>query len=144
MNIHINANAFMPGPRAGKLNIYYWKEMGWEKRNMIRIHIIQCRTFVVIQLLSSINCLQLQGLQQAGLLHPSPSPGVCSDSCPLSWWCYLTISSSAACFSSCLQSFAASGSFPVSQLLASGGQSIGSFRFCNSPSNEWIFSIDFL
>ena len=44
---------------------------------------------------------------------------------PLSWWCYLTISSSAALFSFCLQSFPASGSFPMSQLFASGGQSIG-------------------
>ena len=50
---------------------------------------------------------------------------VFSDSCPLSWWCYLTILSSATPFSSCLQSFPASGSFPMSQLFASGGQSIG-------------------
>ena len=49
----------------------------------------------------------------------------CSNSCPLNQWCYLTISSSAATFSFCLQSFTASRSFPVSQLLASGGQSIG-------------------
>ena len=56
---------------------------------------------------------------------PSPSPGVCSNSCPLSQWCHPTISFSVIHFSSCLQSFPASGSFPVSQLLASGGQSIG-------------------
>ena len=56
---------------------------------------------------------------------PSLSPGVCSDSYPLSWWCYLTISSSAIHFSFCLQSFTASESFPMSQLFASGGQSIG-------------------
>ena len=60
-----------------------------------------------------------------GLLCPSLSPGVCSDSCPLSRWCYLIISSSVAPFSSCPQSFPASGSFPLSQLFASGGQSIG-------------------
>ena len=47
------------------------------------------------------------------------------NSCPLSWWCYPTISSSVIPFSSCFQSFPASGSFPMSQLLASGGQSIG-------------------
>ena len=51
-------------------------------------------------------------------------PEVCSSSCPLNWWCYLTISSSATSFSGCLQSFPASGSFPMSQLFASGGQSI--------------------
>ena len=56
---------------------------------------------------------------------PSLSPGVCSTSCPLSWWCHPTISSSVIPFSSCLQSFPASGSFPVSQLFTSGGQNIG-------------------
>ena len=49
----------------------------------------------------------------------------CSNSCPLSWWCYLNISSSAAAFSFYLQSFPASGSFPMSQCFTSGGQNIG-------------------
>ena len=53
------------------------------------------------------------------------SPGVCSNSCPLSWWCHPTISSSVGPFSSCPQSFPASGCFPKSWLFASGGQSIG-------------------
>ena len=53
-----------------------------------------------------------------------PTPGVYPDSCPLSWWCHLAISSSVVPFSSCLQSFPASGSFPMSQFFASGGQSI--------------------
>ena len=57
------------------------------------------------------------------ILWPSLSCRICSDSCPLSQWCYLTISSSAVPFSSCPQSFPASGSFPVSQLFTSGGQS---------------------
>ena len=64
-------------------------------------------------------------LQHARLPCPSLSPRVCSDSHPLSQWCCLTISSSAACFSFCLLSFPASGSFPVSWLFSSGGQSIG-------------------
>ena len=55
----------------------------------------------------------------------SLSPRVCSNSCPLSQWCHPTTSSSVAPFSSCLQSFPASESFPVSQLFVSGGQSIG-------------------
>ena len=55
----------------------------------------------------------------------SPTPGACSDSCPWRQWCYPTISSSVVPFSSCLQSFPASGSFPRSQLFVSGGQSIG-------------------
>ena len=61
----------------------------------------------------------------ARLACPSLSPRVCSNSCPYSQWCYLTISSSATPFSSCLQSFPASGSFPMSQHFTSGSQSIG-------------------
>ena len=71
------------------------------------------------------NSSQPHGLQHARLPCPSPSPRACSNSCPLSWWCYPTISSSVVPFSSCLQSFLPSGSFLMSLLLASGGQSIG-------------------
>ena len=67
--------------------------------------------------------LQFHGLQHARLLYPSSSPGICSNSYPLSWWCHLTISSIAP-FSSCPQSFIP-GSFPMSWLFASGGQRIG-------------------
>ena len=70
--------------------------------------------------------LQPYGLQHTRLLCSPLSPGVCSNSYPLSQWCYLTMSSSVAPFSFCLQSFPASGSFPyLSQFFASGGQSIG-------------------
>ena len=65
------------------------------------------------------------GLRHARPPCPSPTPGAYSNSCPLSWWCHPTISSSVIPFSSLLQSFPASGSFPMSQLFASGGQSIG-------------------
>ena len=65
------------------------------------------------------------GMQHARLFCLPLSPRVCSNSCPLSQWCYLTISSSVALFSFGLQSFPALGSFPVSQLFTSGGQSIG-------------------
>ena len=64
-------------------------------------------------------------LKHARLLCLSLSPRICSNSCPLNWWCHLTISSPVAPFFFCLQSFPASGSFPVSQLFTSGGQSIG-------------------
>ena len=69
--------------------------------------------------------LRPHGLQHAGLPCPSPSPGACSNSLPLSRWCHPTISSSVVPFSSCIQSFPTSGSFPMSQLFASGDQSIG-------------------
>jgi len=65
------------------------------------------------------------GLQHTRLPCPSPSPRACSNSCPLSQWCHPPISSSVVPFSSCLQSFPASRSFPMSLLFASGGQSIG-------------------
>ena len=68
--------------------------------------------------------LQHHELQHARPPCPSPTPGACSNSCPLSWWCHPTISSSFIPFSSCLQSFPASRSFPRSQFFASGGQSI--------------------
>ena len=71
------------------------------------------------------NSLRPHRLQHARLLCPSPSPRVCSNSCLLSHWCNLTISSSAAPFSFCLWSFSASGSFPMSWLFTSDGQSIG-------------------
>ena len=69
--------------------------------------------------------LWLHGLQCARLPCPSLSPGVCSNSCPSSRWCYPTISFSVTPFSSCPQSFPTSGSFPMSWIFTSGGQSIG-------------------
>ena len=71
------------------------------------------------------NSLRRHGLQHARLPCPSPTPGVYSNSCPLHWWCHPTISISVIPFSSHLQSFPISGSFPVSRYFASGGQSIG-------------------
>ena len=70
------------------------------------------------------NSLWPHGLQYTRLPYPSLSPRVCSNSCPLSRRCHPTILSSVAPVSSCPQSFPASGSFPVSQLFSSGGQSI--------------------
>ena len=63
--------------------------------------------------------------QHARLHCPSQTPGVYSNSCSSSWWCHLAISSSVISFSSCPQSLPASGSFPMSQLFSSGGQSLG-------------------
>ena len=68
--------------------------------------------------------LQLHGLQHTWLPCPLPTPGACTNSCLSSWWCHPTISSSVFPFSSRLQSFPESGSFPVSQYFPSGGQSM--------------------
>ena len=69
--------------------------------------------------------LQPHGLQHARPPCPSPTPGVYSNSCPLSQWCHPIISSSVIPFSSRLQSFSTSGSFQMSQFFISSGQSIG-------------------
>ena len=95
-----------------------WKALlGWLRGNI----------FSSLQFSRSVvsDSLQLHGLQHARPPCPSPTPGVYSNSCPLSQWCHPHISSSVVPFSSCPQSFPASGSFQMSQLFASGGQSIG-------------------
>ena len=86
----------------------------------------------VVQSLVMLDSLQPPGLQHARFPCPSLSPRVCSNLCPLSQWCCLTISSSAILLSFGLQSSPASGSFPVSRLFASRGQS-----FSTSHSNEY-------
>ena len=91
--------------------------------------------------------LQPHGLQYARPPRPSATPRVYSNSCPLSRWCHPTISSSVVPFSSCLQSFPASGTFQMSQLFTSGGQSIGvSASTSVLPMNiqDWSFRIDWL
>ena len=67
--------------------------------------------------------LRPRGLQHTRLPRPSPTPRACSNSCPWSQWCHTTISSFVVPFSSCLQSFPAPRSFPISQFFTSGGQS---------------------
>ena len=69
--------------------------------------------------------LRPRELQHTRLPRPSPTPRACSNSCPSSQWCHPTISTSVIPFSSCIQSFPASRSFPMSQFFTSGGQSIG-------------------
>ena len=84
-------------------------------------------TFSSVQFSHSVvsDSLRPHELKHARPPCPSPAPGVHSDSCPSSWWCHPAILSSVVPFSSCLQSLPASESFPMSQLFAWGGQSIG-------------------
>ena len=104
-------------------------------------HMKRCSTSYVIssvQFSRSVvsNSLQLHESQHTRPPCPSLTPGVYSNPCPSSWWCHLAISSSTVPFSCCPQSLPASGSFPMSQLFTWDGQSIGSFSFSISPSNE--------
>ena len=89
------------------------------------------------------NCLRPHGLQHARPPCLSPTPGAYSNSCPSHRSCHPTISSSVIPFSSHLQSFPASGSFPMSWFFTSGGQSIWSFSFSISPSSEYSGLISF-
>ena len=75
--------------------------------------------------LSQVQSFAIPWTQNTRLICPPLSFGVCSNSCSLSWWCYLTISTSATVLSFCLQYFPVSGSFPVSQVFKSDGQRIG-------------------
>ena len=102
---------------------------------------------------SLFDSLWPHGLQHTRPPCPSPTPGAYSNSCPSNWWCHPTISSSVVPFSSCLQSFPASGSFQMSQFFPSGGKSIGvsalasvlSMNIQNWFSVEWtdLISLQF-
>ena len=98
----------------------------WGNQFTIYTHSKLCCTLsLVFSFLVLSDSLRPHGLQHARLLFPSPSPGACSNSCPLSWWCHPIISISVFPFPSCLLSFPASGSFPMHQLFSLGGQSTG-------------------
>ena len=88
------------------------------------------------------NYLRPHGLQHTRPLCPSPTPGVYSNSCPLSWWCHPTTSTSVTPFSSHLLSFPASGSFLTSQFLPQVGKLL-EFQL-QHQSFQWIFRTDFI
>ena len=101
---------------------YFWKyirPLKWEQKSTLLHSSVQFSRSVVS------DSLWPHRLQHTRPPHPSPTSRVYSNSCPLSRWCHPTILSSVVPSSPCLQSFPASGSFPMSQIFASGGQSIG-------------------
>ena len=109
-----------------------WKDIPYSWIRIIRIKIaILPKKVYRFNLISHFSCsvmsdpLWPHGLQHTRLPCPSPTPRAYSNSCPLSWWCFPTISSSVIPFSSHLQCFPASGSFQMSQFFASGDQSTG-------------------
>ena len=108
----------------------YWHQIKWEGpvRRLLqkqqKITVSWIRVVAVQFGCSVVSDSGTHGLQYTKLPCPSPAPDACWNSCPSSGWCHPTISSSVVLFS-CLQSFPASGSFPVSQLFTSDNQSIG-------------------
>ena len=119
-------------------------------RDQVCICSIQCYHMIAtclridesVQFSCSALCDSLgpHGLQHARLPFPSPTPRVCSNSCPSSWWCHPTILSSIIPFSSCLQSFPASGYFPMSQFFPTGGNIGASASASVIPMNiqDWF------
>ena len=102
----------------------------------IELYVVHCCSVALVS-----DSLRPHGLQHARLPCASPTPGACSNSCPLSQRYLPTISSSVIPFSSRLQSFPESGYFPMSQFFASGGQSIGvSASASVLPMNTWDWS----
>ena len=98
--------------------IWLWERCPWHLQVYLR-----CSVQFSHSVMS--DSLWPHGLQHDRPPCPSPTPGAYSNSCPLSWWCHPTTSSSVVPFSYCLQSFPAPGSFPMSQLFTPGGQSTG-------------------
>ena len=111
----------------------------------LKVFCIQFFCLLQFQFSSSVvsDSLQLYGLRHTSLHCPSPTPRVYLNSWPSSQWCHPAISSSVIPFSSCLQSFPASGSFLMSQLFSSGGQRIGASASASSPSNKYSGLISF-
>ena len=109
--------------------------MSWISKEVVFERLLLLFNHLVVS-----DSLRHHGLQHARLPYPSPSPEVCSSSCPLRWWCHPTISSSVIPLSSCLQSFPASGSFPISPFFTSGGQSIVSASASVLPmkTQDWF------
>ena len=97
----------VPGKQSHSRTGWGWQthSLSWLVMSVLHVYCLVAKSCLI---------LQPRGLQHSRLPCPSPSPGVCSDSCPLNPWCYLTVSSSATVFSFCLQYFPASGSFPMS------------------------------
>ena len=97
------------------------------KKNKTAFLLRKCSTLSLVEFSCSVmsDSLRPYGLHAARLPCLSPTPGACSNLCPLSWWCHPTSSSFVVLYSFCLQSFPASGSFPVSEFFSSGGHSIG-------------------
>ena len=104
---------------------WFWLSVRSEKFYCFLWDIFGCISSIQFSRSIMSDSLWPHALQHTRLPCPSPNPRACSNSCPLSWWCHPTISSSVVPFSSHLQSLPASGSFPMSQFFTSSGQSIG-------------------
>ena len=126
------------------LCVYMVHHIDWFVKNLCIPGINPTWSWCSVQFSCSIisDSLWPHGLQHARLPCPSPNARACWNSCPLSRWYHLTLSSSVIPLSTCLQSFLESGSFPMSQFSLSSGQNIG--VSASASVLQWIFSTDFL
>ena len=118
INVKYKEPKYLKNYFASKSNWHGNKEKKWKLTVLLIISLLLSRSVVS-------DSLRPHRLQHTRPPCPSPTPRACSNSCPSSRWCHPTFSSSVLPFSSCLQSFPASGSFPVSQLFTSGDHSTG-------------------
>ena len=125
-SLNFPSTYFMPVKKI-KINAESTPGMTSERQSKCLYLILMWMNIYSVQFSCSVvsNSVQPHGLQHTGPPCPSPAPRIYSNSCPSSQWCHPTISSSVVPFSSHLQSFPASGSFPMSQFFTSGSQSIG-------------------
>ena len=139
----------------GQLNGWWYHYLRWERlgENQVWVEIYSlwikishylhwCKADPQGNCCSVTKSMRPHGLQHTRLPCPLLSPRVCPNWCPPSQWCHPAISFSVTCFSYCLQSIPASGSFPMSHSFASGGQSNG--VSASAQSFQWIFRMDFL
>ena len=156
----INSCLFLPLTDCSKTKCFYTVSFsagscGHLQTNLYLLFLLFYRLyfpfpFTISELFSSVqfrrsvmsDSLQPHGLQHARLSCSSPAPRTCSNSCPSSQWYHPTISSSVVPFSSCLQSFPALGSFPMSQSFTSGAKVLE--LQLQHQSFQWIFRTDFL
>ena len=120
------------------VHIHYWvTELNWTDGPHVFASVSSVQSLSHVRLFVRLSCVHSR------LPCPSPTPGACSNSCPSSRWCHRTISSSVVPFSSCLQSFLASGFFPNVSVLSIRWPKYWSFSFSISPSNEYPGLISF-
>ena len=122
--------------------VFYCWVTNYNKLNILKQQKIITFQFSSVHYSLMSDSMRPHGLQNVRLPCLSPTPEACSNSFTLNWWCHPVISSSVVPFSSSLQSFPASGSFPMSQFFASGGQSIG--VSASNQSFQWILGTDLL
>ena len=132
---------FLPGKFYGHRSLVGYSRWGRKEQDMPEHTQLCTFSYFAVPLLSGFQPFGTPWAAAARLPGPSLFPGICSNSYSLSRWCHPTTSSSVASFSSCPQSFPASGSFPMNWLFVSGGQSTGASASVPPKNNQDWFPL---